>query len=338
MFTLVCCIVVGLSTLSKDTDSRGTATIQQLHDAAESSVIEGDDGWLFLRSELRFLGAGPFWNEHAAAVSQARKPEWADPEAAIVDFHNQLNQAGIKLLLVPVPAKATIMAKHLPVNSSTDNDADLQRFLQRLRGAGIEVLDLKPEFTQLTASGTPAYLQTDTHWSPEGMSVSADAIAAWITDHGLATPSREPRAAETQNVALRGDLVQMRDGSKGPPSETVIVAAPSLEGPASDRNSPIVLLGDSHALVFSAGGDMHAQDAGLTDHIAAQIDGSVDRVAVRGSGATATRIELLRRRDQLAGKKAVIWLFAARDFTESDGWRLVPVMGRPTDPVGAGSP
>jgi hypothetical protein len=35
---------------------------------------------------------------------------------------------------------------------------------------------------------------------------------------------------------------------------------------------------------------------------------------------------LLRRRDQMEGKKAVIWLFAARDLTESDGWRVVPVM------------
>jgi alginate O-acetyltransferase complex protein AlgJ len=71
---------------------------------------------------------------------------------------------------------------------------------------------------------------------------------------------------------------------------------------------------------------MHAKDAGLVEHLSAAIGAPIDRVAVRGSGATATRIELLRRRDQMAGKKAVIWLFAARDLTESDGWRVVPVI------------
>jgi len=32
-----------------------------------------------------------------------------------------------------------------------------------------------------------------------------------------------------------------------------------------ERTSPIVLLGDSHTLVFQAGSDMHASGAGLAD-------------------------------------------------------------------------
>jgi alginate O-acetyltransferase complex protein AlgJ len=49
-------------------------------------------------------------------------------------------------------------------------------------------------------------------------------------------------------------------------------------------------------------------------------------VGVRGSGASPSRIALLRRGDGLAGKKAVIWLMTAREFTETQGWRLVPVV------------
>jgi len=55
---------------------------------------------------------------------------------------------------------------------------------------------------------------------------------------------------------------------------------------------------------------------------------AVDVIGVRGSGATQARVNLLRRAKAdpacLAGKKIVIWCFAARDFTESAGWSLVP--------------
>jgi alginate O-acetyltransferase complex protein AlgJ len=55
----------------------------------------------------------------------------------------------------------------------------------------------------------------------------------------------------------------------------------------------------------------------------------VDVVGVRGSGATAARINLLRRAQRAPGywadKRLVLWCFAARELTESDGWRLVPI-------------
>ena len=51
-----------------------------------------------------------------------------------------------------------------------------------------------------------------------------------------------------------------------------------------------------------------------------------DLVAVRGSGATPSRINLLRRGDDLAGKKVVVWCLSVREFTESaQGWRPLPI-------------
>jgi alginate O-acetyltransferase complex protein AlgJ len=55
----------------------------------------------------------------------------------------------------------------------------------------------------------------------------------------------------------------------------------------------------------------------------------VDLVAVRGSGATPARVNLLRRartEGYLAKKKVVIWCFGAREFTEASGWQKVPVV------------
>ena len=57
-----------------------------------------------------------------------------------------------------------------------------------------------------------------------------------------------------------------------------------------------------------------------------QLGYAPDVVGVRGSGASPSRIALLRRGDQLAGKKVVIWLLTAREFTETQGWRPVPIV------------
>ena len=103
-----------------------------------------------------------------------------------------------------------------------------------------------------------------------------------------------------------------------------VVQAPGAA--LEDKASPVLLLGDSHTLVFHAGADMHGTGAGLADQLAAELGIAVDVIGVRGSGATPARVNLMRRAKAdpayLAGKKVVIWCFAARDFTESTGWSV----------------
>ena len=71
---------------------------------------------------------------------------------------------------------------------------------------------------------------------------------------------------------------------------------------------------------------MHAQGAGLPEQLAYQLGFPVDVVAVRGSGATPSRLSLFRRRDNMKGKKVVVWCLSVREFTEGQGWRSVPVI------------
>ena len=96
-----------------------------------------------------------------------------------------------------------------------------------------------------------------------------------------------------------------------------------------DRASPILVLGDSHVLVFHDGGDMHVTGAGLPDQLAFELGAPVDVLAVRGSGATSARVSLARRAratpDYLASKKVIIWCFGARELTQADAWKLVPL-------------
>ena len=129
-----------------------------------------------------------------------------------------------------------------------------------------------------------------------------------------------------------GDLT--RDLDERQPEERLRLreirrASPAGELSEPDPNSPLVLLGDSHNLVFHAGGDMHAVGAGLPDQLALELGVPVDLVAVRGSASTAARVNLFRRAQRDAayweGKRLVIWCFAAREFTEGDGWPIIPI-------------
>jgi alginate O-acetyltransferase complex protein AlgJ len=75
---------------------------------------------------------------------------------------------------------------------------------------------------------------------------------------------------------------------------------------------------------------MHTREAGLPDQLALELGFPVDLAGVRGSGATPARINLLRRVQKDPGywkkKKIVIWCFASREFTQSDGWKKVPLV------------
>lgn len=307
---------------------------------AGQSVLTGRDGWLYLVPELRAISVGKFWGESAAAVSRASKPEYADPLAAIVDFHDQLKKAGIELLLVPVPAKIAVYPEPILQNLPKPGAGKLPRldvhheeFYGLLRDKGIEVVDLMPVFLEKrNAPNGELYCKTDSHWSARGVAVATDEIADRLEGRPwfkrLAT---EKYAAQDHNVTIAGDLAKMLDES-APATETLTVTQVGRKmgdrvvplEPA--RNSPVLLMGDSHTLVFHDP-TLFATGAGLPDHLARRLGFPVDLIGVRGSGGTTTRIELLRRQDNLKDKKVVIWCFSFREFTESiTGWRKVPVI------------
>ena len=302
-------------------------------EAGGHPVVVGRDGWLLLTAELRHLGLPPFWGAPSAQLSRATRPDARDPMPAILDFKAQLDRAGIALLLVPVPAKAAVYPA-LPAMAAgaVRPDAVDAEFYDVLRAQGVDVLDLQPVFAA-EAAERRLYCQQDSHWSGAGAERAAALIADWLRARGvLADTSREKFESERRDVTIDGDLWTML-GESARPRERLPLrfvgrrTGAGLEPVAPLRESPVLLLADSHGLVFHAGGDMHARGAGLADQLALELGLPLDVVAVRGSGATPARISLFRRRDQLAGKKAVIWTLSAREFTESvQGWRLVPII------------
>jgi len=212
-------------------------------------------------------------------------------------------------------------------------DVNQQEFYRLLEDKGVAVLDLTPVFLKHRRDRAgEVYCRTDSHWSGRGIELAAEAIAARVRDRDcLKQLPRTELATESKTIEISGDLARMLD-EKHPAREKFALThvGTRTDGEfvpvAPDRESPLLLIGDSHTLIFH---DplLFARGAGLPDHLALRLGLAVDLIGVRGSGATSTRIELLRRKDNLHGKKLVIWCFSFREFTESTtGWRKVPVV------------
>lgn len=308
----------------------------QMSERKNAAACAEADGWLFLTAELRFLSLGPFWGNDAPRVSRSHKAEIADPIPAIVDFREQLKARGIDLLIVPVPPKAAIYPeKFLSRFDARDDDAApvLHRFYEKLRGAGIEILDLTSLLSQEEAAKRyPVFCKTDSHWSGTGCVLAARAIKERIGQKIAPPAPPKEFGNDWKEVQITGDLVGLlpSDAQK-PGPERIRVRKISEKGSGAgvepDPNSPVLLLGDSHTLVFH---DFFGEHAGLVDQLAHELGFAPDLIGTRGSGATPVRINLyrhsLKNPSYLAKKKVIVWCFAAREFTEaSEGWAKIPV-------------
>jgi alginate O-acetyltransferase complex protein AlgJ len=147
----------------------------------------------------------------------------------------------------------------------------------------------------------------------------------------LKMPRQHEYTAEWKQIQFTGDLVSLlpRNAPRpGPEDAFVRVVADKSTGAGvqPDADSPLLLLGDSHTLVYH---DFLAERSGLLDQLAAELGFAPDLIGTRGSGATAVRVSLYRRSHKdpgyLSKKKMIIWCFSAREFTEADAWARVPL-------------
>lgn len=308
---------------------------RELAEKSSGGAVAGVEGWLFLKEELQHLAAGKFWGEAAAGASMAKDKGIADPLQAIVSYNKLLAERGITLYLLPVPPKAMIypyrLAKDLTAADAGQDQALYKEFYRELAGAGVKVIDLLPKLVA-DRDKVPLYCRTDSHFSGAGLELFAAAAAEALKKEGWYQGVAKKEFARAKlPIKINGDLRQMAGGTGAEEDLELQVVSAKADGKPveSDPASPVILLGDSHTLVFQAGGDLHAKGAGLFDHLSAQLGFAVDLLGVRGSGVTPARIKLFQRAKQdpnyLAGKKALIWCFAAREFTGAGGWKEIPV-------------
>jgi alginate O-acetyltransferase complex protein AlgJ len=298
-------------------------------------AVAGEDPWFFLPSELRFLSVESFRGDTIRRLSRARDKQWADPVPAIVDFHEQLKRMGVKLLVVPVPAKAAIYPDRLFTGASKmvpGLPKALGELYGDLRQAGVDVLDFTEEFiANRDSEHGPVYCATDSHWSGLGCVLAAKVIAQQVG--GLVGKGSSKGFAEKwEEAVVKGDLLDLpgKPATRVPHEKLWVRRITTTGGGAvkGESSSPILLLGDSHTLVF---GELLCEGAGLVEQLGYELGVVPDLIGLRGAGATDVRGRLLRRGMKedgyLRGKKVVIWCFGAREFSEADsGWVKLPVV------------
>jgi len=325
----------GIAIADVDDPAAARAAFARVAGRVDDPAFAGIDDWLFRTSEIAHLAHGPFWGEHASG------PE-ADPLRAIVDLKDKLAELGIELVFAPAPPRAAIYPDKIFARVPVDEDGvprrvdhDLRAFYDALRAEGITVVDLTDAFLAARRDGgEPVCCEQDTHWSPRGLVIAARSVAAAFRDDAWLRDV-EPDALHHRDPELLtyvGDLVDRVPGH--PLTESRATIRRITEDPAGrtplafDPESPVLLLADSHGLVFSTGDDMHATAAGFGEHLAAELGIRIDRMARRGSGALV-RADLARRfiQDPAAAnpKRVLIYTFAARTLTGSDRWKPVPL-------------
>ncbi len=290
-------------------------------DARNARVIAGAaPGWLFLRPELKHLGAGAFWEDPAALPN-------GDPLAAIIAYDRALKDLGVTLVVVPVPAKAAIYPDKLAPNTAEDAAAPAAPWFEKLAAAGVTALDLEPLLRE-TRAIQKVYCEQDAHWTPWACRVAAEAVSRLpAVREKVAIQDIAPRAGT--EITITGDLADDLPATVAGKEKLVVVPAAAAPVPP-DQNSPVILVGDSHTAVFSEKAGtikIHTTGAGFRDHLQARCGFPLAVFTNAASGADGARGLLARtaaaKPDFWKNRKLVIWCFSAREFTQGQ-WRVVP--------------
>lgn len=324
----------------------GAATVQAQESKAEAfaeeaakrvedkpSVRGDDEDWFFLTKELRHIATGEFWTKPWEEVAANQ----SNPVDSIVEFSGILKERGIDLLFVPVPAKVSIYPEKLSGDFGPGDAYSIEPFLEKIREAGVSVLDLEKRFLQLREKGDQKlYCEQDAHFSP----AAAELVAEWIAEEmGWEEPaSTGMTVSEEKELSIVGDQIEGSVWEGKVPSETLSVRQVMIgsePGVEPDDASSILLLGDSHTLVFHQGqtSGMHTTGAGVFDHLSHDVGFPLALVGVRGSGLVQARKQLFYTATSAENfwetKKAVVWMFSVREFTQSTDRIISVPLDRP---------
>ncbi len=210
-------------------------------------VVIGKDGWYFTDEEYK-------------TIADASKEESAKLEK-IEQVRDYLASHGIELMVALLPAKSRMyeeMTRH--PHPGYRNDL-YSRFRKELLARGVVTPDVYRSFRE-AKSGTQLFMRTDTHWTPQGAFIAAQALADAFQRAcgGLKLPSSSFVTEEGKPATHEGDLLRFipTGGFKhwvGPHAETytplITNAAGDVQADASalfgGQDIPVALVGTSYS-------------------------------------------------------------------------------------------
>lgn len=289
-----------------------------LREGGERALV-GRDRWLFYQPGVSFLTQRPHPGDSHPGEALA----------AVVHFRDALAARGIRLMLMPAPNKESVYPDKLSRFAAPPTrilSGETRVFLAQCEAAGVAVVDLFALYRRARQnSSTPLYLVQDSHWSPEGMSLAAAAVAERIRARGNVPFQRKPAPVRRQ-----GDLVRMLQSpaiERRIPPESIacaqIVGANANEPYADDPAAEVLVLGDSFLRIFQQD---EPGNAGFVAHLALHLGHPLASIINDGGASTLVRQELFRRPQLLAHTRVVVWEFAERDLRlGTEGWQIVPL-------------
>lgn len=297
-----------------------------LNDAGEKAVA-GRDGWLFYRPGVDYLVQAPPGNGGAG-----------ESVSAIVSFRDKLASRGIRLLVVPVPGKASVYPEMLTsraVNSQAPVNTTTLDVIARLREAGVEVIDLVDVFSRKradpsSATDTRHYLAQDTHWTPEGMRLAAKAVAQRILDLGWVEKGTADYELKPVTIQRIGDVLQMmqvpqieRRFTPETIQCTQVIDRQTGGHYHDEATSEVLVLGDSFLRIYEHD---DPGSGGFIAHLAHEMQFPLASIVNDGGASTLVRQELNRKPALLDNKRVVVWEFVERDIRfGTEGWQDVPL-------------
>ena len=280
----------------------GAARYALLGEARQGAVV-GRDGWLFSTEEVRPLPSDT---------------ELAGIAAVVQDIRAQLSAGGIDLVVVPLPAKIDI---YRDISPDAVFGATLQTlyadFSGKLAERGIAVVDAR---SNLLNPAEPVFFATDTHWTPHGAKLVAEAIAAsGIIEPGPLAFERADEPAKT----LTGDLISFVTTTAMAPDiglsqETVtpevLIATNAVTDIFGTAATDVVLVGTS----YSANTDW-----GFANALMLALGRDVVSVAEQGLGPLMPMQTYLASADfRDAPPAVVIWEIPIRYLTDPAIWPI----------------
>jgi alginate O-acetyltransferase complex protein AlgJ len=274
-----------------------------------SGVVVGNDGWLFSKEEFD----APL--RRSADLGEAAK--------GIAEIRDTLKAQGIELVVVPLPAKADIYREHAGAPAISDDLSKLYAdFTTVLDIAGIRYVDARDPLLAAKGQGG-LFLNTDTHWTPLGASVVADAVGQALgrgdTTYTHKDLAPAPRDGDLSKFIVTGEIAPLV--GLGP--ETVVAReaiAPDSTAATADifgpSNIPYVLTGTSYSAnpLWSFGEDLKVQ-----------LGADVLNLAEEGKGPVAPMRAFLGS-DTLRDTppQTVIWEFPVRYLGNQKLWDVAP--------------
>jgi len=298
-----------------------------LKDTGDKALL-GRNGWFFYKPAAQYLIER--WPADSGAAAK-------DVLSAIISFHKQLDERGIRLILMPVPNKVSIYPEMLSAraaNAAPPVNRKTLEIISALKNSGIEVVDLFEVFsdarTRLPSDDVRYYLAQDSHWSPEAVRLAAQAAAKKILDLGWVKKGTVQYGIRPLKVTRYGDILRMMQAPRlerlfNPEQLTCnqVIEAGSGWPYQDDPSSAVLVLGDSFLRIYQKD---EPGSAGFIAHLAGELGFGLTSIVNDGGASTLVRQELTRRPALLANKKIVIWEFVERDIRfGTEGWQIIPL-------------